>query len=271
MIAARDPGAIERGDWQAVLGEVHISMHTYSMKPFLTQHPAPEAIIEGRERDLPEPSINPVTPAQLATRSDHVWFSRHNLDLETGGARSWRPRPQVLAVADLLVDERDGRLVVRTRDGAQVFDALRFFEYYLMAEAMNHFGVLPSGPRTPRVTVDKLVIERAKWRFTPDALGFAALDTPADRFQAARGFAAAHQLPRWVFARVPEENKPVYVDFESPLFVELLAKMARGASALTLSEMLPTVEECWLPGPPGLGPFASELRIACVDPLPWRP
>ena len=75
-------------------------------------------------------------------------------------------------------------------------------------------------------------------------------------------------MPRYVFAKVPEEPKPIFVDFASPLLVEMFAKIVRKASTLTVTEMLPTAEQCWVPDHAG-NTYSSELRLVAVDPLPW--
>ncbi|MBC7978644.1 MAG: lantibiotic dehydratase, partial [Myxococcales bacterium] len=87
---------------------------------------------------------------------------------------------------------------------------------------------------------------------------------------AARRWARALGLPRRVFVKTPEEVKPAYVDFDSTVYVELLAKYLRGASAAALSEMLPAVEEAWVIDADGAR-YTAELRIAALDPEPWRP
>lgn len=79
-----------------------------------------------------------------------------------------------------------------------------------------------------------------------------------------------HGLPRRVFVKVPEEPKPVYVDFESLLFVEIFAKLARKATAVLVSEMIPGLEELWLTDAEG-NHYTSELRLVAVDPVGWRP
>jgi len=92
-----------------------------------------------------------------------------------------------------------------------------------------------------------------------------------ERFVGARRWARAHRLPRLVFAKSPSEVKPVFVDLESPLFVTLLARLARGAhesrsgeATITLSEMLPDLEQAWLPDAAGEH-YVSEIRFVVVD------
>jgi hypothetical protein len=71
-------------------------------------------------------------------------------------------------------------------------------------------------------------------------------------------------LPRWVFVRIPEELKPYYIDFESAISVELLAKLVRKASSLKVSEMLPTPDQAWLTDAEGRR-YSCELRASALD------
>jgi hypothetical protein len=70
------------------------------------------------------------------------------------------------------------------------------------------------------------------------------------------------------------EIKPIYVDFASPIYVELLAKLVRrtkeaggGESAreqVTVAEMLPGPDQVWLADAADQR-YTSELRIAALD------
>lgn len=80
-----------------------------------------------------------------------------------------------------------------------------------------------------------------------------------------------HGLPRFVFAKVPVEVKPFYVDFDSLIYVEILTKMIRRTLAsdranepITVTEMLPAPHELWLPDHQGCK-YTSELRIVAKD------
>lgn len=75
---------------------------------------------------------------------------------------------------------------------------------------------------------------------------------------------------RLVLDRAREEVKPAYVDLDSPIYVDVLARQLRAASAASLSEMLPGVDEAWVEDAAGERDTA-ELRLAAVDPEPWRP
>lgn len=67
-------------------------------------------------------------------------------------------------------------------------------------------------------------------------------------------------MPRWVFIKSDQEPKPVLVDFENPLAVDLLNKQARQATRLTVSEMRPSPDELWLRD--DRGTFTCELRTS---------
>ncbi|HWU88114.1 MAG TPA: hypothetical protein VN253_12595, partial [Kofleriaceae bacterium] len=81
--------------------------------------------------------------------------------------------------------------------------------------------------------------------------------------------ARAHRLPRFVFYKVPHETKPCYLDLDSPHYVDHLAHLARKASELAVSEMLPAIDQMWLPDERGAC-TSCELRLVAVDPEPWR-
>jgi hypothetical protein len=269
MVAASSVDAIARGEYQFVLGELHCGQNTLTTPLFLKEHFYPDELIRDSAIDL-GPRIAPVEPKEQARRTDQYSFAAEDIDVEIGGTISRRPRTHVVSVAAWVVEERAGRIEVRTRDQKHRFDLVAFLDHYLVAESSAHFHLLPSAPHTPRVTIDALVIQRESWRFAPAEIPFVRLDTGFDRFSGARRWALATRLPRFLFYRIPEERKPCYLDLESPIYVEIFVKMVRKASAVMVSEMLPTVEQSWLTDGAGRA-YTSELRIAALDPERWRP
>jgi len=100
--------------------------------------------------------------------------------------------------------------------------------------ANSAFRLLPPMEHVPRVSIDELVVCREAWRFPAAGVGFAFHKREADRFLEARCFATEHGLPRFAFFRTPLEPKPLYVDFESPLYVDILAKAVPCAETVLL-------------------------------------
>ena len=68
-----------------------------------------------------------------------------------------------------------------------------------------------------------------------------------------------------MFVKVPEERKPLYVDLESAIFLDLFRSMARKAKSVMISEMLPTIDDSWLADREDRR-YVCELRLAAVDP-----
>jgi hypothetical protein len=142
----------------------------------------------------------------------------------------------------------------------------------LTLATVNAFDVLPEMAHGPRVSIDRLVVGRERWRLSAAQLEFARIESESERFLAARRWAKARGLPRQVFLKSSLEVKPIYLDFASPISIKLASKIIRHAAehvgaeaSLTASEMLPTIEETWLPDAEG-NRYACELRFAAVDP-----
>jgi hypothetical protein len=275
MIATDGPDAAARGDFLLVLGELHLAIAGPAAALALREHPDVEQLARTVVAEMTEPRITWLGPAAQAVRTNHAQGPRvtrwrdDEAELETADGRSALPRAQVFAVSDFVV-ERDGdRLIARARDGRRRFDLLEMFAGPMCYQAANAFGLLPEAPHTPRVTIDSLVVARETWRFAGAEVPLAREKSAGGRFVAARRWRLQHDLPRFLFARTPEEVKPIYVDLACPLSIEHLARMTRAASRLTVSEMLPAPTQAWLNDARGRR-YSAELRIAAVDAARWE-
>jgi hypothetical protein len=268
LIAGDGVDAVNRGEFLAVLGEVHVGMNSLLGATVPNAEGDPDAPFALRDLDIGRPCVARVW-SHRRSRLDHYSRSPRDLDVEVSTARSWRPRTQVLALADLVVDQAGRGLVVRTRDGRLAFDVIAFLEHYLLAASFSEFGLL-AGPHTPRVVVDGVVLARERWVLAAADLGFAHDKDAARRFVRARRWARDAGIPRRWFLKIPEETKPIFVDLASPTFVDLAAKAMRKASRVAISEMLPDLDQLWL-ADADRRRYTSELRMVAVDPEPWLP
>jgi hypothetical protein len=268
LIAADGIDAVNRGEFLAVLGELHAGMSSLLVPAVPNAQGDPDAPFALRDLDLGRPCVAPVW-SRRRSRLDYYSRSRSDFDVELSAARSWRPRSQVLALADLVLEEVGGALEVRTRDGRVAFDVIAFLEHHLLANSFSEFG-LAGGRHTPRVVVDGVVLVRERWTAAAADLAFAHAQTAKQRFVQARAWARSVGLPRRVFLKVPQETKPLFLDLASPTFVELAAKMVRKAKAVSISEMLPDLDDLWLVDAERRR-YTSELRLVAVDPEPWLP
>jgi hypothetical protein len=182
------------------------------------------------------------------------------------------PAERLIPVSELIVERTpDGHLRARSRRRPLSFDLLEALSAAIGGEVANHFKLLAGGEQTPRVQIDRLVVARRTWRFRAADLWFAFEAEGAARFAEARRWAGAHALPRHVFVKAAVEVKPFYADLASVVYVEGLGRAARrcverglGEEWVSVSEMLPGPDECWLRDADGLA-YASELRFVALD------
>lgn len=286
MIAAPSLEAIRRGDYQIVLGETHLAINTLDRNLFFSQHPDPAKLQADIESDLPDPSVVVLFSKkwnQEATTTSLGLFApsaNGRMDLALRSAKDYYldfsldplcvPWSQVLALGELVIEPADGSLVVKPRDGRVTFDVVDFFQFVLMIQAIATFHVARGGDHTPRVTIDRMVVARESWTFPAKALDFAQATTPEARFAAARRWAGRLGLPRFVFAKSASEGKPMYIDLESPVLVEIFAKAVRHSlkmaedAPIRISEMLPDHDQLWLPDAQG-NRYTCELRTVAID------
>lgn len=277
MIAAGSADAIRRGDFQLVLGEFNAGINRLALPTLASLYPDPQDITRFLEQDMRRRRV--MLAAHRHSKGHRVVFdsvSPKDFHLLTSDTPTWRAGSQALPVGELVVEKTPTGLIVRTRDGKRRFPIQDLFSMILGRGYWEQISLLPPMAQRPRVAIDGLVVAREQWTLPCGELDFAGLSSEEARFLAARRLLREKGLPRWCFARVPFERKPYYVDFESPLSVDALAKVIRGGAEqdprtpVTLSEMLPTPEQCWLSDAEG-NRYTSELRLAAVSAQTWQP
>src|SRR5207249_54830 len=97
------------------------------------------------------------------------------------------------------------------RDGRIEWDAIAFHDYLLSAGAATFFDLRAEGTHLPRARVDDLVITRETWLLSAEEFAGLESEDPRARLTAALRLFGRHRLPRFVFAKVPNETKPLYV------------------------------------------------------------
>ncbi|HEX9819588.1 MAG TPA: hypothetical protein VGD07_08255, partial [Methylomirabilota bacterium] len=127
-------------------------------------------------------------------------------------------------------------------------------------------------PESPRMRLGRCIVQRRTWIVGGEDLGglrFAGADvrllSAVERLRAARG------LPRRVFIRPAagrlgptklmgrhKDHKPVFIDLESYLSLDLFASWVRRHGAIQVTEMLPIPEESWWREPEGV--YCYEIR-----------
>jgi hypothetical protein len=264
MVAASSVEAINRGAYRIVIGEVHPAVHTVSQPVAQPFCPYAEEI-RGQVQALLSPATLVAADSPRTYQRSHIdWLdvpALRQLEFPGGGARVDRAR-RVRAGA-VSVSLSDGWLTCRDRESG-------FQEAFLtvMPTALQRLGFALAGEligqREPRrIVFGRVLIKRRTWCIDR---GFpAASDNPfeqADDYLAWRGWARNQRLPRHVFVKCASEPKPVFVDFNNPFAIDLLAKWAKKGEPLSFSEMRPAPDELWLSTE--RGSYCCEFRTSYV-------
>ncbi|UTY57072.1 lantibiotic dehydratase [Massilia sp. erpn] len=274
MIAAADSAAVCRGEFQFVLGELHLGLNTLINYSALNQAPSAQALLHMLKTDRGAPRILPIVSRAAARQPIRVQTVRDaGYDIELCFSHDARPlAPEhALQIGELEVVAAAEGLVVRTRDRKRQFALTEVFGEFLSGLAADQFRILAPAPRHPRITIDKLVIQRETWHFPCADLALFDAKDEAQCFREVRQWRAMQDMPRRVFVKLSWERKPFFIDFDSPLLVRMLAKQVRHARSLptlssaraSFSEMLPTPDQAWLADAEDLR-YTSELRLVAV-------
>lgn len=273
MIAASSLESLQRGEHLLVLGELHISVNSLDGIVFVPQHPDPAALVRATAADFPAPRVIPAFSKHTfpAKRTQNALLLPTDIRFISGVDSCGIPNHAALRLGTLAIEEVAGRLAVRTQERHQQVDLLELLDGFLALQVVDGFKLFPSNSHMPRVTIDRLVICRESWHVAPAELTFASSQDTLERYVGTRRWARACGMPRFLFARTPEERKPYFIDLDSPISVEMLAKIIRQAQAadamqgyLSMTEMLPSPEQAWLPDKDGQR-YTSEMRLVAVD------
>jgi hypothetical protein len=276
MIVARDEEAIRQGEYEWVLGELHPEMNSLNGVLFLAQHPHPEEIHQAIQADSPRPGLKPLPPKNfrfLTVRTGRGFVPPQDYRLEIALTSLPPTGSKSLPIGSLVVEAIGSHLVLRTRDGSLQFEVADALREFLSPSIVHAFSIFSSESRhTPRIMIDRLILCRESWRFSPAELTFASEESEIARFVAIRRWKCAMTLPRFLFVKTPFETKPFYVDLDSPVYANILARAIRKArekdqtnsSLISLTEMVPEHAQTWLSDSRG-NHYTSELRLVAVD------
>ncbi|HEX5598182.1 MAG TPA: lantibiotic dehydratase [Micromonosporaceae bacterium] len=277
MIAATDVEAIARGDFEWVLGEVHTAHNTLNQGVFVLSHPNPDRVRAMADEDASRvPAMIPIYPSDWPEASGRAYPPPYLISDAYDYLRfaAEPPRDAMtssgLPISALtMLREADGQLWVEADDGRRWHPLAVLGEFMMgIAEVFQPFAPVP---HRPRISIDRLVIGREQWNVPVGELTWLWLRDEADRYRAARRWAADLGLPRYVFVRVAGQPKPYYVDFTSPMLLNMIGSILRvvarddASSLVTITEMLPGPDHLWMPHSGPDRRCTSELRLAVVD------
>lgn len=252
-----------RGNRVLVLGELHPYVFAWGSQGLFAEDDP--GLHRAFGQDL-SPWGGPERIATVIRRRSHKglvaeWFPGRFIEVT---AEATRDRNRSLPISDLVADIGDGAPRLRSPEGEVVLYSGEDDHPHLLAFSAPA-PMLPSaslGEWCPRVMVGDVLVQRMRFSVGAEELGAVAGTGADDAFCAVQRLRARRGVPRFVFAHVRGEPKPVGIDLSAPLAVETLIRMvvAGEASSVTLTEMRPSPEGLWLRHRGR--PTTSEFRLA---------
>lgn len=274
QICAPSVDAINAGDYLAVLGELHIASATMCDRTLTWSRSEPGRLLDLAIQDTGGHRLVPLLRPVLSKDAGRtVMVEPAPGDTYIGvGRASGIDASRLVPMGAIAVSAGAGGLVGTLPDGTNI-RLLEFFARLLSGVVANALREGSRARHTPRISVDRLVVSRETWRLSLDDVAELLTHDEEALYLGARRLVARLSLPDRCYAKISTEVKPVYVDFTSPAYLGSLSAMLRSARdtgkpvVVTLTEMLPTPEETWVPDAAGRTYF-SELRLQVTDPVP---
>ena len=279
MLSAADVGAVRRGDYELVVGEIQYFPLGYP-EYLWNFHPEREEFRRDYRRCMVEPRADGARLARLelepeATRLVRLGEPLADYVLVDGRGRPTAPDRPHRRITELTVELTAGRLELVDRGGERFVLANPHFDLFLdtawkllVALYRRRTAAAAAAGRTPCElrAGRRTVLLRRTWTLAAEEVAEACAGgadgwrrEPFAGYLAMQRLRRRRGLPRHVFARVPGEVKPVHVDFASPLSCAGLVRMARPEQPLVFSEMRPGPDRLWLRGEGGR--HTSEMRV----------
>jgi hypothetical protein len=185
------------------------------------------------------------------------------------------PRWNVIPPAEIevYVDGRNGDVCLRMRGSKKYLGSFARAWVIPLGFHPFHFG---RTPHMPRLRCGRVIVQRRSWTVTFEELGPGDYTgVSRDLVMAVERLRADKDWPRHIYIRPSEQalrrsgaegrdkdTKPVFIDLESYLFLEIFHRWLTKAGELEVSEMLPDPENLLWQEPDGRRSF--ELRTQIV-------
>lgn len=187
------------------------------------------------------------------------------------GRSPWNIVPP--AEAEVYVDEKTGDVCLRKRGSAEYLGSFARSWVIPLGFHPFHFGGFP---HMPRLRCGRAIVQRRSWIVREDELAHGNYaGVSRDLVLAVERLRMEKDWPRHIYIRPSEQalrrsgaegrdkdTKPVYIDLESYLFLEIFYRWLKKAGELEVTEMLPDPDHLLWQGKDGRRTF--ELRTLIV-------
>ena len=260
LLAARSLSELNRGHYQAVIGEVHPGVNTVAQPVALPFCPNPAYLCEEVNEFLSPYALVLADSSQSFQRSHINWPDCENLlEVVFGGGASRLPDDRQIPIGHGEVIVEDGWLYFRDARTQRHCDLLLTMPSTLHKILFEVAPLVLGADAHCRITCEKVILKRRS-QLVRQADLFDRGE-PTDRVQAFSRvirWAASKRLPRYSFFKASGEPKPVFIDFLNPLAVDFFVRSLVRAEEVLVSEMRPGPDELWLED--SRGRFTCELR-----------
>ena len=164
------------------------------------------------------------------------------------GKHEWQRIPT--AETEVFINEANGDVALRKRGSREYLGS--FSRYWIIPLGFHPF-YFGRGPHMPRLRCGKVIVQRESWTVAADELGTGNFTgVSRDLVIAIERLRSARNLPRFVYIRPTEQalrrsgaegrdkdTKPIFIDFESYLFIEIFHRWLTKAGEVEVTEMFP--------------------------------
>jgi hypothetical protein len=275
QLGAASTEAVARGDYQWVLAELHPSVALLH-HGFYWSCPDKEALTAAlRSAVCGQPNFHFGYFAVDFTASTAVRLFDGLPDLTyfvapERGHSEWQTVPP--AECEVFINQGNGDVGLRRRGSREYLGS--FARAWTIPLGFHPFS-FSLGRHTPRLLCGKVVVQRRSWTVAVEELGAGDFTgVSCDLVLAIERLRAARALPRHVYIRPTEQalrrsgvegrdkdTKPVFIDLESYLFLEIFHRWLTKAGELEVTEMLPTPDQLLWQEPDGRRSFELRTQI----------
>jgi len=275
QLGAKSVEAVARGEYQWVLAELHPSAALLH-HGFYWACPDKAALSRALTTIICEqPNVHFGFFAADFTATTAVRFFDALPDFtyfvapERGNSQ-WQVIPP--SETEVFINEQNGDVGLRRRGSGKYLGS--FARAWIIPLGFHPFG-FSLGEHTPRLRCGNVIVQRRSWTIALEELsGGDFTGVSRDLVAAVERLRARRNLPRHVYIRPTEQalrrsgaegrdkdTKPVFVDFESYLFLEIFHRWLGKAGELEVTEMLPDPDHLLWREPDGRRTFELRTQI----------
>ncbi|MEO6872194.1 MAG: hypothetical protein ABI233_08255 [Chthoniobacterales bacterium] len=276
QLSAASADAVAQGDYEWILAELHppVGLLHHGFYWSCPNYAALSAALASTTFGQPSFHFGFFAADFTATTAVRLFSALPETSYFVAPQRSdpnWKTIPP--AEVEVFVNETNGDVGLRRRGSGEYFGS--FARSWLIPLGFHPFS-FSLGKNTPRLRCGKVIVQRRSWAVNLEELGSGDFTgVSRDLVTAVERLRAARDLPRHVYIRPTEaalrrsgaegrdkDTKPVYVDLESYLFLEIFHRWLVKAGELEVTEMLPDSNHLLWQEPDGRRSF--ELRTQIV-------